>query len=175
MCTVFSWVPWGMKYTVHERTVYFSALLSFPCLWLRGVFWESFAGQIFWAEKLSEAWGSLMLRGWSEVAVCTVVVKRLWCGFAFKYSSWKTKSGCAVSIGSVSVFASWFSCWGSPWPAWDPLSIVRLRSPSFDGPADPAWQAEKWCIDSRLAAFSFPGDYLTSQEIILFELSSRAN
>lgn len=35
-----------------------------------------------------------------------------------------------------------------------PVSIVKL-SVSFEGPADPARRIEKWCGDSRLAAFFF--------------------
>lgn len=35
-----------------------------------------------------------------------------------------------------------------------PVSIVKL-SASFEGPADPARRIEKWCGDSRLAAFFF--------------------
>lgn len=38
-----------------------------------------------------------------------------------------------------------------------PISTVKLRSSSFEGPADPARQAEKCCVDSRLAAFSLTG------------------
>lgn len=45
MYTVFRWVPGGMKYTVHKRTVYFSVLL-FPSFWLRAVFWEIFSEPI---------------------------------------------------------------------------------------------------------------------------------
>lgn len=38
--------------------------------------------------------------------------------------------------------------------AFSPVSIVKL-SASFEGPADPARRIEKWCGDSRLAAFFF--------------------
>lgn len=60
--------------------------------------------------------------------------------------------------------------------AFSHICMARLSRASFEGLAKPALQAEKY-MDSRLAVFFFflPWDYLTSQEIILFELSSRAN